>query len=232
MEENAKKIIQNQTQTEEEEEIRRKKAVEEFQAKLDEQEKRKIEKAKKRKAELIKAYLDEIERKKLEDEKKKEEIKWETANRLKNDEVNKEFYMLQMQDRKAKANKIRSVLDEQVREKKLRNIEEKKLRNTCNANQIAKEEDQYFMNYANQLIRNAHTKNRPVYPILHTIEQYKKRNNIGTEKVQPPHLKSNVPINKQECHYKPTLKPIIKYDINELKQLNPYNSSNPPILWA
>lgn len=238
---NAQKVFVQAADRSAEEEERLRKAVKEANDKLDQQEKDRIQRERILKAARIKQYLEDMERQKIAKAKQMEHIRWSIANRLKNEEVNQEFEKMKAQEKIKRAQEIRAVLLEQMKERKEMEQKQREQDSLC-VSLTNERDDKNFMEFANVLIEDAKKKSRPILPLMRAVDKYKKASEMDVERKEPRHLKSNLPIQDKvegtcACAASTSTsppknnQPIIKYDLNELKQLNPRVSPRTP-LWA
>ncbi|XP_055843528.1 calponin homology domain-containing protein DDB_G0272472-like [Episyrphus balteatus] len=229
---NAQKLIALQPDTVKEEENRLRKDISTIQLQFTAQEKEKIQRSRQQKYARIQEYFKELNAQKERDQRKIEENRFALANRLKNDEVNAAFLEKQKQDKIQNAQAMRKALAEQVEERKIIEAEEKE-----NDKQLARvrfeKEDKFFFDYANKLVADAVKKDRPLYPFVKAINQYKKDNEIDVDRKLPRHLESHLRIGvktpeNEMAGSSGKVAPSImrKYGIDELKSLNGYSARN------
>lgn len=206
-----------------------KKAESEIEKKLDKREQDRIDHDKKMKALRIQQHLEDIEKDKRKKADKLEELRWAVANRIKNEEVNEDFVKSQKRYQCNKIHETRCILVKQMAENEKKRKEERE-EDLSFLNSEYVDDDKYFFEYANQLIEDAKAKGRPILPLMKAIDQYKKDNFSNDPKQVPPHLESNVPI-EHPCSFEDAQPkvirnidqaPIIKYELDELKKLNPF----------
>ena len=216
-----KSAVENKRTIEAKEEQRRLKIEAEKNDIFDKHEREKIEQQKRAKAARIQYHLEEIERQRLKEAVIAEEKAVDVKSRLKNVDVTFEQNRVFALTTTEKTNKHKKSLLDQMEDRYNRDKQERNTIAELNymKAQTAKE-NRHFMNYANELIGDAKTKNRPVLPLLKAVENYKYENyhDFNERKPTPRHLKTRIPIDKSASRTRS-----LKYEMNELKSLNPCN---------
>ena len=196
----------------------------------DEKEKVRLEKLRDlKKQRILEHLMDQERRKKLEAEQKDEDRHY-FANRLRNDQISSEYTKIKHQRKIDAASVHRKSLHEQIVEKKqfLKDELAESQASTRNWDQdVAKKEDKHFFNYAVDLMGDAQAKERNTLPIIKSLTKYKKHNFLDIQIYQHPHVISNVPISGDNYQIDPNFsktksKKRIKYELEELKMMNPY----------
>ncbi|EAT39231.1 AAEL008943-PA [Aedes aegypti] len=233
--------VERQKQLLEEEERNREKAIQDKNSKADEIEREEMEKRKQIKAARIKAHLEEMEWQKKKEQEKAYSERKEMADRLKNVDVTFGFDRRKVTDKTYKTHAQRKLLLDQADEIEAREKQEADTRAELEyMRNSAEKENNHFLKYADELITDAKTKNRPVLPLLKTVENYKREHyfDFKAKDFVPRHLVSRVPINNKlaeqqaQCipdpaiiEMTPSMPPIrIRYDPEQLKTMNPYKN--------
>ncbi|XP_062537536.1 trichohyalin-like [Armigeres subalbatus] len=239
-------LLQNSIEREKrmlaEEKCNREKAINEKNSKADEIEREAVEKRKQVKAARIKAHLEEMQWQKKKEQEKAILERKEMAERLKNVDVTFGFDRRKVTDKTFKTHAQRKLLLDQADEIEAREKKEadtyaelEYMRNS------AEKENNHFLKYADELISDAKAKNRPVLPLLKTVENYKHEHyfDFKEKNFVPRHLVSRVPINNKAAEQQqmqcmsdpaiiemtPAMPPIhIRYDPEQLKTMNPYKN--------
>ncbi|XP_062700985.1 trichohyalin-like [Aedes albopictus] len=235
--------VEREKQLLEEEERNREKAVQDKNAKADEIERETMEKRKQIKAARIKAHLEEMEWQKKKEQEKAFLERKEMADRLKNVDVTFGFDRRKVTDKTYKTHAQRKLLLDQADEIEAREKQEADTRAELEyMRNSAEKENNHFLKYADELISDAKAKNRPVLPLLKTVENYKREHyfDFKEKNFVPRHLVSRVPINNKfateqqqiQCipdpaiiEMTPPMPPIrIRYDPEQLRTMNPYKN--------
>ncbi|XP_055914316.1 CAP-Gly domain-containing linker protein 1-like [Eupeodes corollae] len=225
---NAQKLLAVLPDTIKEEENRLRKDISTIQLQFSAQEKEKIQRSRQQKYARIQEYFKEFNAKKELEQRKIEENRFALANRLKNDEVNVAFAEKQMQEKIKNAQAMRKSLREQIEERKLTEAEEKEYDKKLSTVNFEKD-DNFFFDYAKKLVADAVKKDRPLYPFVKAVNQYKKDNLIDSDRKLPPHLESHLCIGVKTSEdemmaasssSKVAVANIRKYGLDELKALN------------
>ncbi|XP_053949352.1 calponin homology domain-containing protein DDB_G0272472-like [Anastrepha ludens] len=186
------RCIQAKTDAAEDERVRR--DISRMQLKFTAEEQEKIRKDKAAKQARIEAYMRELQQQKEVKRRAEEEKRYDMATRFKNCEVNRLFEEAQQQKRLTQIKETRASLKEQLELKKRVENEDKELmRPTCEDNKEERE-DKYFFEYARNLMEDAHKKDRPLYPFVKVVQQYKRERGIDCERKTPRHLVTQVNI--------------------------------------
>ena len=195
----------------------------------DEKERKRVEKVRELKKQRILEHLEEQERRKKERAVQDDEDRHYYANRLRNDHISTEYTKIKHQ-RKVDANSIhRHFLNLQIDEKQ-KNTEAEIANSQASTRKWdqdeAKKEDKHYFNYAVDVLHDAQAKERNTLPIIKSLSKYKKQNFLDIEIFQHPHVISNVPIGdnyQTDPNFSKTKsKKRIKYELEELKMMNPY----------
>uniref|UniRef100_A0A034VQ55 trichohyalin n=1 Tax=Bactrocera dorsalis TaxID=27457 RepID=A0A034VQ55_BACDO len=189
------RCIQAKTEAEDDERVRR--DISRMQLKFTAEEQEKIRKDKAAKQARIEAYMRELQQQKEAKRRSDEEKRYDMATRFKNCEVNRLFEETQKQQRLAKMQDTRKTLHEQMEQKKRNEKEDKELMRTCESNNEERE-DKFFFEYARNLMEDAHKKDRPLYPFVKVVQQYKRDRGIDCERKTPKHLLSQVYIGTRQ----------------------------------
>lgn len=164
----------------EDEGIRR--TVEEFQAKLKFKDQAKVEERRRIKQMQIKNHLDDLAREKIRKQRQENELKRDIENRIQNDQVNVEFDRQKRLETLNRVKEHRRVIMEQIEERQQRD-QEKDYSDLVCLNEMNATEDKAFFNYANELVTEAKQKDRPIYPLIKVVDDYKKTNNLNSNKL-------------------------------------------------
>ncbi|XP_037938117.1 trichohyalin-like [Teleopsis dalmanni] len=167
----------------------------------EEQEKVRREKASKQAR--IEAYLEEVERQKLAKHRAEEQRRFEMAQRLKNNEVTCQFNESEKQKRQRQAFNYRSTLNDQI-EYRRRNLYAQKPTPPLCQDVEDDVQHRYFFKYARNLMEDAKKKDRPLYPFVRVVNEYKRANQINCDRKVPRHLVSNINVGHQS--YNPNCK--------------------------
>lgn len=189
------RCIQAKNEAEDDERVRR--DISRMQLKFTAEEQEKIRKDKAAKQARIEAYMRELQQQKEAKRRSEEEKRYDMATRFKNCEVNRLFEDAQKQQRQAKMQDTRKTLHEQMEQKKRNEKEDRELMRTCESNQEERE-DKFFFEYARNLMEDAHKKDRPLYPFVKVVQQYKRDRGIDCERKTPKHLLSQVNIGTRQ----------------------------------
>ncbi|XP_011191698.2 trichohyalin [Zeugodacus cucurbitae] len=189
------RCIQAKTEAEDEDRVRR--DISRMQLKFTAEEQEKIRKDKAAKQARIEAYMRELQQQKEARRRSEEEKRYDMATRFKNCEVNRLFEEAQKQQRFVKIQETRKTLNEQMEQKKRLEKEDKELMRTCESNHEERE-DKFFFEYARNLMEDAHKKDRPLYPFVKVVQQYKRDRGIDCERKTPKHLLSQVNIGTRQ----------------------------------
>lgn len=199
----------------------------------DEKEKKRMEKIRELKKKRILEHLEEQERRKKEKAVQEDEDRHYCANRIRNDHISNEYTKIKHQ-RKVDANAIhRKILNLQIDEKKKfteAELAESQASTRKWDQDEANKEDKHYFNYAVDVLHDAQAKERNTLPIIKSLSKYKKHNFLDIEVFQYPHVISNVPIG-DNYQTDPNFSKIkskkrIKYELEELKMMNPYRRTN------
>ncbi|XP_004524991.1 golgin subfamily A member 6-like protein 6 [Ceratitis capitata] len=186
------RCIQAKTEQEDEERVRR--DISRMQLKFTAEEQEKIRKDKAAKQARIEAYMRELQQQKEAKRRADEEMRYEVATRFKNCEMNRLFEEAQKQKRLATVQDTRKTLKEQMEQKKrLEKEDQEVLRTSCESKNDERE-DKFFFEYARNLMEDAYKKERPLYPFVKVVQQYKRERGIDCERKTPKHLLSQVNI--------------------------------------
>lgn len=160
---------------------------------------------------------------------RKEEDKEYFKNRIMNDVVSYEYVKMKKATKERRTMENLNFLKQQAKElrvetKRERDDEIKEFNKKIDEDTT----DQKFFDYANDLLSDAQSKNRPLKPIHQVTKAYKNRHFIDIQKRLRPHEISNVPIemeiHKIECNRGKT-KRRIKYEKDEELLANVYRST-------
>lgn len=162
---------------------------------------------------------------------KKEEDKEYFKNRIMNDVVSSEYSKMKREIKEKRTNENISFLKKQAKEIRLQNKKERDDDIRAFNKKIEDDpSDQKFFDFAQDLLDDAQSKNRPLKPVFQVIKSYKNRHFIDIKKKTRPHEISNVPIGPLEPQIveneKGKSKRRIKYEQGEkLIQHNAYRST-------
>ena len=186
--------------------------------KLDQKELAKIEHAKRQKAARIQLHIEEMEQEKRLKKQQQEELQWNIANRLKNEEVNVAYDQQKRMHIAQKTLDNRTTILKQIAVNEIRDA--KRCEALRYADEINEKDDREFFRYANELVEEAKSKKRPILPLMKTIKEYKSRNNLNGQNEDLPHLRTNFSIGLAS----PSSSRSLKYNAEELKQFQPSDS--------
>lgn len=155
----------------------------------EEQEKKRKDKAAKQAR--IEAYMRELEQQKEAKRRAEEEKRFEIASRFKNSEINCLFAEAEKQERLRKVQEARTNLKTQTEHnQKLKAAEKDTQREDLQQLKKCERDDRFFFEYAKNLMEDAQKKERPLYPFIKVVNQYKRENHIDCERTEPRHLVS------------------------------------------
>lgn len=160
---------------------------------------------------------------------KKEDIAY-FKNRIMNDVVSSEYSKMKREMKEKRTNENIAFLKKQAKEVRLKNKKERDddIR-TFNKRIDDDTSDQKFFDFAQDLLDDAQSKNRPLKPVFQVIKHYKNRHFIDIKKKTRPHEISNVPIGPLEPQLveneKGKSKRRIKYEQGEKLMANAYRST-------
>ncbi|KAJ6638459.1 hypothetical protein Bhyg_11194 [Pseudolycoriella hygida] len=156
--------------------------VKEFQAKLKFKDQAKVEERRRLKEMQIKNHLDDLAREKIRKQREEIQRRRDIENRIRNEEVNVLFDRQKRLDTMNRIKEHRRIITEQMEERRLRDKEKDYSDLFCLDN-LNEQEDKAFFKYANELVTETIEKNRPVYPIVKVVEDYKRMNNLPSKKL-------------------------------------------------
>ncbi|XP_017465344.1 PREDICTED: trichohyalin [Rhagoletis zephyria] len=185
------RCIQTKTEATDEERVRR--DISRMQLKFTAEEKEKIRKDKAAKQARIEAYMHELQQQKEAKRRAEEERRYDVATRFKNCEVNRLFKEAQKKKRLNEIHDTRATLKEQIELKKRIENEDRQQMRTCEDNKDERE-DKFFFEYARNLMEDAHKKDRPLYPFVKVVQEYKRDRFIDCERKTPKHLMTHINI--------------------------------------
>ncbi|XP_021916362.1 coiled-coil domain-containing protein 173-like isoform X2 [Zootermopsis nevadensis] len=142
----------------------------------------------------IKAYKEFLAREEQSKKDMQELKKWEIMQRLKENEANHEFNKQRHEKNIKDIEETRKSYGKQIKERqaaKQKASEEeegKSLRETLNMY----DEDKAFLKYIDEIIEDSTKKGRYLYPILNTVQDYKKRYGLTITKKAEPMMKSKI----------------------------------------
>lgn len=190
----------NDKPSDEQEALRR--AVIEMEEKHLRQEQAKLERTKRIKAARIQAHINEMAQAQQALQKQKEEQQWDMANRYRNEEVNADYNRQYKEDMRQKKRDYNAVIQQQIAQN-LTTAQDKFIRDDFDLTN--NNDDDKFLEYAQELVDDAEAKKRPILPILRVVEKYKKANGLSVETADQD---GGCP------------SPSIKYEPDELRRLN------------
>lgn len=119
-----------------------------------------------------------IEREAKAKEDEREMMRWEMLNRQKQEAVTKEYLEEKRKDDWQNVLAYRAELLQQIEERRAQERKEKE--DLCKAEDYveAELEDKRFFEYADSLVEYCKKRDRPTYPILKVIENYKHNNGL------------------------------------------------------
>ncbi|XP_067637680.1 calponin homology domain-containing protein DDB_G0272472 isoform X2 [Eurosta solidaginis] len=184
--------VQAKYEAAEDDRIRR--DISRMQLKFTAEEQEKIRKDKAAKQARIEAYMRELQQQKEAKRRAEEEKRYEMATRFKNSELNRLFEEAQKQKGLNQIKENRITIKEQIENKLRMEEEDKELMRMACQNNDDEREDKFFFEYARNLMEDAHKKQRPLYPFVKVVEQYKRDRGIDCERKTPKHLLSHINI--------------------------------------
>lgn len=158
-----------------------KRSVEEFQAKLNFKDQAKVEERRRIKQMQIKNHLDDLAREKIRKQRQENELKRDIENRIRNEQVDVEFDRQQRLDTMNRVREHRRIINEQIEERNQRD-QEKDYSDLVCLDEMNEQEDKAFFKYANELVNDVLEKERTVYPLAKVVEDYKRTNNLNSQK--------------------------------------------------
>lgn len=196
---------------------------------LDEKEKQKIEQLRKMKEQRILEHLADQERRKKESDEKKEDDKYYFKQRIRNDKISKEYTKIKYVKKAEKVKENRKFLVDQIKEKQQQEAQAKIEKRKFDKSKL-EAQDKKFYNYAEELCQDAMAKERPTFPLIKSVQQYKRHNHLDVKYRELPHVISNVPIGRayqiEETPNAKKSKTRIRYELDQMKMMNPYRSMN------
>lgn len=161
---------------------------------------------------------------------KKEEDKEYFKNRIMNDVVSSEYTKMKRKMKEMRTCENIAFLKKQAREVRMQNKKERDDDIRAFNKKIQDDpSDQKFFDFAQDLLDDAQSKNRPLKPVFQIIKSYKNRHFIDIKKKTRPHEISNVPIGPLESQIvendKGKSKRRLKYEKGEKLMENAYRST-------
>ncbi|XP_055384973.1 myosin heavy chain, clone 203-like [Condylostylus longicornis] len=195
IDDNAKKIIESIVDPAPAEEIRRLKKIQEETENYIQKQKAQAQKKKELQDQRVKDYQNYLRYKNNIDAKQKEIYNKEVINRLTNEKIYQDYLIQNRINKIKKHTGTEKILKDLMKEGKAAQNFEKLMDiklNTINYDL----QDKFFFQYANQLIKDAKEKGRPIFPLQKAIAAYEKANELNKKIVVPPHLRTNIVLNQ------------------------------------
>lgn len=185
----------------------------------------KLKKEKSAKELQLRANMEQLQiREQAKKQMEGDQLKFDMANRFKNNEINQQFDQMMRYSKDKKTTEYRNQLVQQMKEN-----EQKKAAEAADNEYYDKsdhiQEDKYFSNFARDLIMDAIKKGRPLQPIFTLVKNYEKDNNIHVYPPKNDFKSFGEPEKTSASPGSPgDVKKLIQYSPLELKKMNPYYS--------